>query len=265
LDEINLPDGQPPKVQGKLMEYLLHILGLLGGYWNGILFYLSIFLFHSMTPSELQPNLFRHPVVGTFYTSDTQACCDMMVAAYRGGLRFFELLNRGREVMETFEALISTSRTECPEAVLGIGTVMNGIDAARFILKGADFVVSPHISAEVGKVCKSSDVYWIPGFLTPTELQAAIDLGANMVKLFPGPTVGTAHLVALRSIWKEIPVMVSGGVVASKEGIAPWMASGANVVAVNMCKICPESWESGRFDDMEPFFQSLFFALGATS
>ncbi|MBL7980121.1 MAG: bifunctional 4-hydroxy-2-oxoglutarate aldolase/2-dehydro-3-deoxy-phosphogluconate aldolase [Bacteroidetes Order II. Incertae sedis bacterium] len=218
-----------------------------------------------MTASELQPNLLRHPVVGTFYSPDTQACCDMMVAAYRGGLRFFELLNRGPEVIETFEALVSVGKAECPQAFLGVGTVMNRLDAVRFIGKGANFVVSPHISAEVGKVCTSSDVYWIPGFLTPTELQTAIDLGANMVKLFPGPTVGTAHLAALRTIWKKIPVMVSGGVPASKEGIDPWMASGANVVAVNMRKICPGSWDSGHFDEMEPFFQDLFLALGVTS
>ncbi|MBN8587277.1 MAG: bifunctional 4-hydroxy-2-oxoglutarate aldolase/2-dehydro-3-deoxy-phosphogluconate aldolase [Rhodothermia bacterium] len=217
-----------------------------------------------MNTAACQAKLFETPIVGTFYSPDTQACCAMMEAAYLGGMRVFELLNRGPEVMETFEALRSIVEHTCPEAVLGIGTIMNGMDAVRFISKGAQFVVSPHLSPEVGRVCKASEVYWIPGFLTPTELQTAMDLGANMAKLFPGPTVGHPHLEALRTIWKEIPIMVSGGVVASAEGILPWYQAGANVVAVNMRKICPSCWDEGVFDTMTPIFKDLFLKLGVT-
>lgn len=202
-------------------------------------------------------------LVGTFFHPNAERMKAMIGAAYAGGLRGFELLNRGEEAPAVFEKLKTWMETACPDAVLGAGTIMTPTDAAAYIALGADFIVAPHTDPEVGHVCQKHGILWIPGFMTPTELHQLIRYGAKIGKLFPGPSVGADHLKVMRPIWPTFPILVSGGVVATPQGIRHWQSAGADVLCFNLHKVLPESWASGDFSGMESYFASLFSELRA--
>jgi 2-dehydro-3-deoxyphosphogluconate aldolase/(4S)-4-hydroxy-2-oxoglutarate aldolase len=95
------------------------------------------------------------------------------------------------------------------------GTVRTGPEARAAIEAGAQAVVSPATIFEVAAVCREHGAPWIPGTLTPTEIEAAWDAGAALVKLFPGRLGGPQYVRDVTAVLRDVPLMVTGGVDAS--------------------------------------------------
>jgi 2-dehydro-3-deoxyphosphogluconate aldolase/(4S)-4-hydroxy-2-oxoglutarate aldolase len=95
------------------------------------------------------------------------------------------------------------------------GTVLDAEDARAAIDAGAQAIVSPATIAEVGAVCREHGTPWIPGTLTPTEIQAAWRAGAAIVKLFPGRLGGPQYVRDVLAVLRQVPLMVTGGVDAA--------------------------------------------------
>jgi 2-dehydro-3-deoxyphosphogluconate aldolase/(4S)-4-hydroxy-2-oxoglutarate aldolase len=92
------------------------------------------------------------------------------------------------------------------------GTVRTAWEARGAIDAGAEAIVSPATIAEVGAVCREYDVPWIPGALTPTEIEAAWGAGAALVKLFPGRPGGPQYVRDLLAVLDDVLLVVTGGV-----------------------------------------------------
>ncbi len=172
------------------------------------------------------------PVVPVFFNADVEYARQIVGACYTGGLRFFEFTNRGKEAFEVFETLVKFVRAECPGMSLGIGTIYTAEEAGRFLAAGADFVVQPVTTVEVGAVCKKHGTPWIPGALTLNEIWSAWQLGATAVKVFPGNLVGPDFIRALRGPMPEVPLMVTGGVEPTPASIREWLGAGVQAVGV---------------------------------
>ena len=184
------------------------------------------------TPSETLAALLRYPVVPVFYHADAAYAQRIVQACYAGGIRVFEFVNRGEQALAVFTQLQDFVAQQCPEMILGIGTIYKAAEAEQFIAAGAEFVVQPLATAEVAEVCRAHDIPWLPGALTPTEIYHASELGAAVVKIFPGNLVGPDYVKALRGPMPHIKRMVTGGVEPTRESVAAWFGAGVNAVGM---------------------------------
>jgi len=96
--------------------------------------------------------------------------------------------------------------------VLGAGTVLDPETARAALLAGAEYIVSPALNPDVIRLCRRYDKVVMPGALTPTEVLAAWENGADIVKIFPADVGGPGYLKALRGPFPQIRVMPTGGV-----------------------------------------------------
>ena len=176
--------------------------------------------------------LLRYPVVPVFYHADAAYAQRMLQACYAGGIRVFEFTNRGGNALEVFTQLQAYVQENCPDMVLGIGTLFTAEQAEQFIAAGATFVVQPCATAEVAEVCRAHNIPWLPGALTPTEIYQASQLGAAVVKIFPGNIVGPDYVKALRGPMPHIKLMVTGGVEPTRESVSTWFGAGVNAVGM---------------------------------
>ncbi|MBO2012038.1 bifunctional 4-hydroxy-2-oxoglutarate aldolase/2-dehydro-3-deoxy-phosphogluconate aldolase [Hymenobacter negativus] len=184
------------------------------------------------TASETLDTLLRAPVVPVFYHPDVAHTQRILQACYTGGIRVFEFVNRGEQALTVFTAIQDFVREQCPEMVLGIGTIYKAADAEQFIAAGAEFVVQPLATAEVADVCRAHDIPWLPGAMTPAEIYNATELGAAVVKIFPGNVVGPDYVKALRGPMPHTKLMVTGGVEPTHESLSAWFGAGVNAVGM---------------------------------
>ncbi len=96
--------------------------------------------------------------------------------------------------------------------LLGAGTILDPETARAAILAGAEYIVSPTVNFEVIKLCQRYDKLVMPGAFTPTEILAAWEAGADIVKVFPADVVGPAFFKAGKGPLPQIRMMPTGGV-----------------------------------------------------
>jgi 2-dehydro-3-deoxyphosphogluconate aldolase/(4S)-4-hydroxy-2-oxoglutarate aldolase len=115
-------------------------------------------------------------------------------------------------------------------ALIGAGTVTSEEQLHEAIEAGAGFVVSPHLDARLLEAMLATGVLALPGVLTPTEAAAALEQGAQAVKIFPAVSVGPAFLRALRGPFPELKTIPTGGI--GTADAAEWLAAGAWAIGV---------------------------------
>lgn len=174
----------------------------------------------------------QYPLVPVFYNASIELSKKVVMACYNGGIRVFEFTNRGDDAVEVFTALVPFVKENCPDMILGIGTVVDAITAKKYIALGAQFIVQPGATPEVALVCKQEQIPWVPGVMTPTEIYAALSAGAAMVKVFPGNVLGSAYIKSLRGPMPSVKIMVTGGVEPTEASIKEWFGAGANAVGL---------------------------------
>ncbi len=172
-------------------------------------------------------------VVPVFYHADPEVCLNVIRAAARGGARAIEFTNRGDFACDLFgEVARELSRTD-PNIILGIGSVVEAGTASLYLNRAARFVVSPCLVPEVAKVCNRRLVPYFPGCGSVSEIGQAHELGCDLVKLFPGASVGGPDFV--KAVMGPMPwakIMPTGGVDPDAGSIAKWF--GAGIVACGM-------------------------------
>lgn len=168
-----------------------------------------------------------------FYHSDPETALNVIRACARGGAPVIEFTNRGDFAVDLFgEIARELTRTD-PEIVLGIGSVLDAGTAAMFLNRAARFVVSPALVPEVAQVCNRRMVAYFPGCGSVTDISNAHALGCEIVKLFPGASVGGPDFV--KAVLGPMPwtkIMPTGGVDPDPTSIAKWFGSG--IVAAGM-------------------------------
>jgi len=135
-------------------------------------------------------------MVPVFYNKDTELCKQVVKACYDGGVRVFEFTNRGDFAHEVFGELSKWAAKEAPEMILGVGSVIDSATAALYIQLGSNFIVSPLIDEDTARFCNRRKIAWSPGCGSVTEINRAHELGAEVVKVFPGSSVGGPDFVA---------------------------------------------------------------------
>lgn len=187
-----------------------------------------------------------------YYHPDINVCKEVISACYRGGMQLFEFTNRGDGAHELFAELVKWSRQLMPDLVLGVGTVVDAGTCSLYIQLGAKFIVSPLLNEDMARVCNRRKVLWIPGCATASEIGRAEELGAEVVKLFPGPTVGGAEF--LKAYLGPCPwsnIMPSGGVSPTLENLTEWFEAGAFCVGMGSQLITSDIIARKDYDQLQ--------------
>lgn len=187
-----------------------------------------------------------------YYNPDIEVMKEVISACYRGGMKIFEFTNRGDMAHELFAELIKWSRVEMPDLILGVGTIVDAGSCSLYIQMGSKFIVSPLLNEEMAKVCNRRKVLWVPGCATASEIGRAEELGAELVKLFPGPTVGGAKF--LKAYLGPCPwsnIMPSGGVSPTLENLTEWFGAGAFCVGMGAQLISKEIISNSNYSQLE--------------
>ncbi|MFL5818856.1 MAG: bifunctional 4-hydroxy-2-oxoglutarate aldolase/2-dehydro-3-deoxy-phosphogluconate aldolase [Conexibacter sp.] len=125
-------------------------------------------------------------------------------------------------------AAISSLSASFPSALVGAGTVMSAADAAAGLDAGARFLLSPVLRPEVVEAAHARDAAAVPGAFTPTEIDACMRAGADLVKLFPADRLTPADLRVLLAALPDAKLLPTGGITAGNA--AEWLDAGAAAV-----------------------------------
>ena len=188
-------------------------------------------------------------MVPVFYNADIEISKQVIKACYEGGVRAFEFTNRGDFAHETFGALSRWVKTECPEMVLGVGSVVDAPTAALYIQLGANFVVGPMFNAEVAKLCNRRCVPYTPGCGSVTEIGSAQEAGCDLVKIFPAGNVGGPSFV--KNVLAPMPwsmIMATGAVEPERDNLTAWFKAGVTVVGMGSKLFPKEVIASGNWN-----------------
>lgn len=149
-------------------------------------------------------------------------------AIHRGGIAIIEIT---MTVPDATTIIREVSRHYGNKVLTGAGTVTTAKQAEACLAAGAEFLVSPGLSVAVLGAAEAAGKLAIPGALTPTDVMAAIDAGANLIKVFPcGSVGGPKYLKALRAPFPEPRFIPTGGVNLSN--VADYIAAGAFALGV---------------------------------
>lgn len=176
--------------------------------------------------------LLQQKLLPLYYHEDPGVCVEILKALYAGGIRMLEFTHRGENALKNFNELKSTVKKSMHDVLLGIGTIKNAKQARLYIKAGADFIVSPSINEKVAKITAKAGLLWIPGCMTPTEIAVAENVGAKIVKIFPGNILGPSYITSIKELFPDIKFMPTGGVEAEQNNLKEWFNAG--VVAVGM-------------------------------
>lgn len=172
-------------------------------------------------------------LVPVFYNADAEVCKRVVKACYDGGVRLFEFTNRGDFATLVFAELNKWAQQECPEMIMGVGSVVDEGTAAMYIALGANFIVSPLVDEATARVCNKRKIAWSPGCGTVTEIGRAHELGAEVVKIFPGSEVGGPGFVkAVKGPMPWTSIMPTGGVSPTEENLKAWFEAGVTCVGM---------------------------------
>jgi len=113
---------------------------------------------------------------------------------------------------------------------VGAGTALDGASVDRAVEAGAKFVASPGLNAGMVEACRRHGVVSVVGAITPTEIMEAMDLGADVIKVFPAGCVGPGFFAEMLGPFPGLCLMAAAGFTLATVG--QYVAAGASIVTV---------------------------------
>jgi 2-dehydro-3-deoxyphosphogluconate aldolase/(4S)-4-hydroxy-2-oxoglutarate aldolase len=197
---------------------------------------------------DVLTTLLDSKLVVLFYHPDPETAWQITRACLQGGARLIEFTQRGEQALLTYTQLAQRVAAEAPEAILGAGSIVDAPTAALYLANGAQFVVGPNFNPDIARLCNRRKIAYIPGCATPTEISNAEELGAEVVKVFPGAVGGPEFIKAVRGPMPWARLMPTGGVQAKQASIREWLAAGACAVGMGSDLVKADEVERGDFE-----------------
>jgi 2-dehydro-3-deoxyphosphogluconate aldolase/(4S)-4-hydroxy-2-oxoglutarate aldolase len=182
---------------------------------------------NSMKKDEIRQRILDVGIVPVVRANSPAEAAFAAQAVSRGGIPIVEIT---MTVPGAIGVIAELARS-MPDVVVGAGTVLNAETARRCLDAGAQFLVSPGLDVETVRLAVRENVVMAAGALTPGELMAACNAGADFVKIFPCAQVGgAAYIKALKGPFPDVPLIPTGGV--NLDTIPNFIAAGAAAVGV---------------------------------
>jgi len=196
-------------------------------------------------------NLGLVPVVAIERAEDAPKLGRALLA---GGLPCAEITFRTAAAPEAIRLMSS----ECPDVLVGAGTVLSVEQAEQAVSSGAKFIVSPGFDPDVVDWCLANNVPITPGVVTPTEVAMALKKGVNVLKFFPAEAAGGVKLLkSIAAPYGGVRFIPTGGISA---------ANLADYLSLPMVHACGGSWmvkkkliNDGEFDTITELSREAVF------
>jgi 2-dehydro-3-deoxyphosphogluconate aldolase/(4S)-4-hydroxy-2-oxoglutarate aldolase len=166
-------------------------------------------------------------VVAVIRVDSAAVLMDTTKALADGGLKGLEITMTSPGALGAIEEAVVKLGDR---VIIGVGSVLDAVTARLAILAGAGFVVSPIMKPEIIKVCQRYSIPCIPGAFTPTEILAAWEAGADVVKIFPATKLGPSYIKDLQGPLPQVKLTPTGGV--NLENTGEFIKAGAVFVGV---------------------------------
>jgi 2-dehydro-3-deoxyphosphogluconate aldolase/(4S)-4-hydroxy-2-oxoglutarate aldolase len=196
--------------------------------------------------SEVVEEIEKLGVVAIIRLQDSSAVRGIVDALANGGVKALEVT---MTVPRAIELIAEIAPTLPPDFLFGAGTVVDADTAHRAARAGAQFIVSPVFRPEVIKAAHEDGIPVMPGCFTPTEILAAWELGADIVKVFPATSVGPSYFKDVRGPLPQVKMMPTGGV--SIDNVGDWLKAGAVAVGVGSALLDMKAIAAKQFDVIE--------------
>jgi 2-dehydro-3-deoxyphosphogluconate aldolase/(4S)-4-hydroxy-2-oxoglutarate aldolase len=194
------------------------------------------------TRSEVVRTIEACGVVAVIRLQESSKLHAAIDALASGGVRALEVTMTVPGALDLIEAVAPSLPGEF---VIGAGTILDPETARLAILAGARYIVSPVFNPAIVALCHRYDVAAMPGCLSPTEILAAWEAGADVVKVFPATAVGPGYFKDIHGPLPQVRLMPTGGV--TLENAADWIRAGAVAVGVGTALVDRRSIEAGDF------------------
>lgn len=193
-----------------------------------------------------------------FYYEDAQVSLEIIRALYKGGVRVFEYTNRGAAALENFKIFKEALKTEMQDLFLGIGTIKTAEQAQAFLDAGADFIVCPIVNPAVAKLTHDAGLLWIPGCMTPTEIDLAQQHKAGIIKLFPANILGPDFLSSIKELFQGQLFVPTGGVEIEENNISSWFKAGVCAVGMGSKLVSKQIIEQRDYEQIQSLTKKTF-------
>lgn len=195
-------------------------------------------------------------VIAVVRMSDTNKLIKVTEAIKQGGIKAIEIT---MTTPSALEIIASMAKKKSADVLIGAGTVLGPETAVQVIHAGADFVVSPVTNFEMIRVCRRYDTLVAPGAFSPTEILAAWEKGADVVKVFPATSVGPKYFKDIKGPLPQVRLMPTGGV--SVENAREFIANGACCVAIGTALLDKKAIEAENWDILTQKAKALVESL----
>ncbi|WP_018086716.1 bifunctional 2-keto-4-hydroxyglutarate aldolase/2-keto-3-deoxy-6-phosphogluconate aldolase [Desulfurispora thermophila] len=182
-------------------------------------------------------------IVAVIRADNAEKAMRVIEAVRKGGIPAIEVTMTVPGAIEVIRQLATTFSEE--EMLIGAGTVLDPETARACILAGAQYIVSPGFNPDTVRLCNRYQKICMPGCTTVTEILAAMELGVDVVKLFPGELFGPQAIKAIRGPLPQANIMPTGGV--SLDNVEQWIKAGAVAVGVGS-DITKQGLAEGNYD-----------------
>lgn len=205
----------------------------------------------------------KQGLVPVFYHKDKDTVFSIIEACTKGGSRIVEFTNRGEGAADLFGEVLKICRKQYPQLILGVGSIKDEVTTGIYISKGADFVVGPTFNPEVAKICNRHVISYSPGCGSATEISNAEASGAEIIKVFPGDSVGgEGFFKAVHGPSPRTQMMPTGGVDITAKSISQWLKiGGATALGIGSKLIRKDMVESGNFKGIEENVRSTLHII----
>ena len=200
------------------------------------------------TRHQVISEMHNSSMIPLFYDADIEVSKKIVQACYQGGARLLEFTNRGDFAHEVFRELIQFAKDSLPGMIIGVGSVTDAASASHYMMNGANFIVTPVFREDIAIVCNRRKVLWSPGCGSLTEIAKAEEMGAEIVKLFPGNIYGPAFVKAVKGPQPWTSIMPTGGVTTEEDNLKAWFDAGVTCVGLGSQLISKELIQNQDYD-----------------
>ncbi|MCK8488089.1 bifunctional 2-keto-4-hydroxyglutarate aldolase/2-keto-3-deoxy-6-phosphogluconate aldolase [Paenibacillus sp. MBLB2552] len=187
-----------------------------------------------MKKLQLTQKIMQEGVVAVLRGETPEEVVQMAEQAIAGGIKVIEVTMTIPFALRAIEELARKytwdAQDESRYAIIGVGTVLDPETARAAILSGAQFVVGPSLNPDTVRLCNRYRIPVMPGCMTIKEIQEALELGADIVKLFPGNLYDPSMIKAVKGPLPQANLMPTGGV--SLANLGEWIQAGAVAVGI---------------------------------
>ena len=154
-------------------------------------------------PESLLKIIRQQKIIAVVVIDDAEDAVPLAAALMHGGISAIELTLRTPSAFESLQRI----REHCPEMIAGLGTVISPGQVEQAAAAGAAFAVAPGLNPNVVRAAQEAGLPFAPGIATPSDIEAAVELGCKLLKFFPAePSGGVAYLNSIAAPYAHLGI-----------------------------------------------------------